>query len=65
MENGEAERVEPADQLELVIHAFHQIAADFESRAVINKLQQKQLDDKEEASELEQLLQQAKQRQGL
>ena len=65
MGSGENESTDKEKQLELVIRAFHNIALDSESRAKISQLQARQIDEKEEASELEQLLQQAKQRQGL
>ena len=65
MEQGGAERMGADVQLNSVIQAFQNLLADSERRATINKLQQKQFDQQEEADELQQLLQQVKQRQGL
>jgi signal transduction histidine kinase len=55
----------PADQLDLIIQAYHKLADETGDRATISRLHGRQLDDNEEASALEELLKQARQRQGL
>ena len=65
METHSAERVDRAGQLESIVLAFNHLAVESENRKKISDLQQKELDDKEEADKLEELFQQMKQRQGL
>ena len=50
---------------EHLIKSFNDAAVESGNRAVINELQQQELDEQEETSRLEELFQQMKQRQGL
>ncbi len=65
MESQAIDSVDPATQIASIIQAFHNVVVESGNRATISQLQQKELDEKEEASKLEELFQQMKQRQGL
>jgi DNA primase len=64
-EKRDAFALAPADQLDLIIQGYHKMADETGDRATISRLHGRQLDDNEEASTLEELLKQARQRQGL
>ena len=65
MASQSLEYIDPATQLAAIIEAFNAVAVESGKRATISQLQQKELNEKEEASKLEELFQQMKQRQGL
>lgn len=65
MEKHSAESTNASEQLASIISAFNNLAVESENREKISQLQQKELDDKEEADKLEELFQLMKQRQGL
>ncbi len=60
-----SETIDRATQLATIIQAFNDIVTESGQRATISQLQQKELDEQEEAAKLEELFQQMKQRQGL
>jgi DNA primase len=56
---------QPQRQLETVIQAFQQLVCQTGTRQTISQLQEKQLDEQDELTALEELLNQTRQRQGL
>ena len=65
LQSRSSEKIDRATQLATIIQAFDDVVAESGKRATISQLQQKELDEQEEAAKLEELFQQMKQRQGL
>jgi DNA primase len=62
---GERRDFELPQQFDAVVQSFHELANDSSYRTTLSQLQQRQLDEGDEASALENLLKQTRQRQGL
>ncbi|MEM7456771.1 MAG: hypothetical protein AAF456_20680, partial [Planctomycetota bacterium] len=64
-ENATETPPSPRDQIETIIEAFNNIGAETGKRALISSLEQRELDEQEEARKLEELLNETRRRQGL
>ena len=62
---GERRDFDLPQQFDAVVQSFHELVNDAGYRSTISQLQQRQLDENDEASALENLLKQTRQRQGL